>query len=63
VHGIKSQALFKIQNYKRIEESDATQMSEVTPTIMDFRRIALNFISYFFTVCNAISSGIDISFL
>ena len=38
-------------------------MSAVAPTILDFERIILNLISYFFTVCKAISTGDDISFL
>ena len=38
-------------------------MSAVAPTVLDFERIVLNLISYFFTVCNAISTGDDISFL
>jgi hypothetical protein len=38
-------------------------MSVVTPTILDFGRIVLNFISYSFTVCEAISTGVDITLL
>jgi len=36
-------------------------MFMVTPTILDFGRIVLDFISYFFTVCNAISTSVDIT--
>ena len=50
--GIDLQASFRyseanIQNHRRVLESDATQMSVVAPTILDFGRIVLNFISYF----------------
>jgi len=38
-------------------------MSVVAPTILNFGRIVLNLISYFFTVCKAISTGADICFL
>ena len=38
-------------------------MPVVVPTMLDFGRIVLNFISYFITVCKAISTGVDISFL
>ena len=38
-------------------------MSVVAPTILDFGRIVLNLICYFFTVRKAKSTGDDISFL
>jgi hypothetical protein len=34
----------------------------VESIILDYGRIVLNLISYFFTVCDEISSGIDITF-
>jgi hypothetical protein len=40
----------KIQNYRRVAKSDATQMPVVAPTILDFARIVLNFISYLLSV-------------
>ena len=51
----------KIQNYWCVVKTVAAQMTVVTPTILDFGRIVLNFISYFFTVCKAISTGVDIT--
>jgi len=38
-------------------------MSVVAPRILDFGRIVLNLISYFFTVSKVIATGVDNSFL
>ena len=38
----------EIQNYWYVVESDAIQLSVVTPAKLDFGRFVLNFITYFF---------------
>jgi len=39
---------YQIQNYLRVVKSNATQMSVIAPTILDFGRIVLNFYFLFF---------------
>jgi len=53
----------KIQNYRRVAKSDTTQMSVVAPTILDFGRKVLNFISFFFIGSITKTKGVDTSFL
>ena len=38
-------------------------MSVLAPRILDFGRIVLNLISYFFTISEVIATGVDISYL